>query len=85
MSNEEIDLIKGFKAAMRAVARQNDDDFQVTITVDERGYHVEVIETADGHTFLTGDGPDIDSAIGVAYASLGAAASEWGYSFRPVK
>jgi ribosome-associated translation inhibitor RaiA len=69
-----------FKARMRRVAEKNNDEFKVTMTLDEKGHHIEVVETADGHTFLTSTGADVFAAIEAALKELPGALESWGYT-----
>jgi hypothetical protein len=68
-----------FKARMRRVAEKNNDEFKVTVTLDEKGHRIEVVETADGHTFLTATGADVLAAIEAALKELPGALESWGY------
>lgn len=77
--NPDIEALKRFKARMIAIARANGDSFETTVTFDEKGYHIRVIERADKHCFLTGDGETVTAAFDDAYASLVDALKEWGY------
>jgi len=77
--NQDTEALKQFKARMTSIARKNGDAFKTTVTFDERGYHVEVVETADDHTFLSGSGPTVVEAINTTLAKLPDALNDWGY------
>ena len=77
--NQDIETLKQFKARMTAIARANNDSFVTTVTFDEKGYHVQVVEKADSHTFLTGDGTTFREAVDHALAGLIESLSDWGY------
>ncbi len=77
--SQDADKLKAFKARMKAVALKNDDEFKTTVTVDEKGYHVEVIETADSHTLLEGHGAVLFVALDDALKNLPGALKTWGY------
>lgn len=76
---ERLNLV-AFKARMGRVARKNNDEFKVTTTVDEKGFHLEVTETADGHTLLSAHGSSVGAALEAAVAELPASLKSWGYS-----
>ena len=75
----DIDRLKEFKAKMAAVARKNGDKFETTVTFDELGYHIEVIETGDSHSFLSGTGSTFSEAADNALKELPDALESWGY------
>lgn len=77
--SQNIEALKEFKARMAAVARKNDDAFKTTVTFDEKGYHIEVVETADDHTFLTGNGLTFLEARDAALTRLPQALKDWDY------
>lgn len=79
MNAEDAKLIREFKARMDRIAKKNRDQFKTTITVDEKGYHVHVIETADNHTFTDGGGQTIAECLEDALAALPDQLKQWGY------
>jgi hypothetical protein len=68
-----------FQALMKRIAAKNEDEFKVTMTTDLDGHHIEVIETADRHTFLDGNGATIEEAVTDAINGIPAALESWGY------
>lgn len=73
-------LFAAFKARMGRIAAKNNDTFKTTMTfLSENGCHIEVIETADHHTFLSADGPTVDACITKALLDLPEALSAWNY------
>lgn len=78
--SQDIEALKQFKARMRAIAQKNDDAFKTTVTFDERGYHIEVTETADNHTFLSGSGATFFIALDAALGKLPQALKDWSYA-----
>jgi len=79
MSAQDTAAIIAFKARMTAVAEKNNDEFATIITVGDGGYKIEVIETADKHTFLTGSGATVQDATASALANLPLALKHWSY------
>lgn len=79
MSAEDKQAIADFKARMARVAEANEDDFKVKFSVDETGVEIEVIETADRHIFLQGNGSTIQEAIDAALKDLPECCQQWGY------
>lgn len=76
---ERLNLV-AFKARVGRVARKNGDDFKVAVTVDEKGFHLEITETADNHVLLGAHGSSVGAALEAAVAELPAALASWGYS-----
>jgi hypothetical protein len=79
MNEADAKLIQEFKLRMTRIAKANRDEFKVTITTDEDGHHVEVIETADKHTLLSGDGATIAECLTDAVKDLPEMLEQWGY------
>ena len=68
---------------MNAIARKNDDEFETVVTFDEKGYHIEVSEKAEGHSFLSGHGAAFFIACDNALKQLPAALAFWDYEDSP--
>lgn len=75
----DIDRLKEFKARMVAIAEANGDEFKTTVTFDEKGYHINVTEKADGHAFLCSDGATFAEAHDMALLEINDALESWGY------
>jgi|PlaIllAssembly_1097288.scaffolds.fasta_scaffold53169_2 hypothetical protein len=72
--------IKELKAELKRIADKNDDEWRTTVTVNEKGCYIEVIETADRHTLTDGRGASVSEAIANLKANLPAALESWGYT-----
>jgi hypothetical protein len=68
-----------FQTLMTRIAKKNCDDFKVTMTTDIDGHSIEVIETADRHTFLEARGATIEEAVANAIKNIPDALDSWGY------
>lgn len=79
MNAEEKKAFAAFKGLMNRIAERNEDEFAVTMKTDEDGHHIEVIETADRHTFLDGNGDTVQAAIDDATKNIPDALNSWGY------
>jgi hypothetical protein len=79
MNAEDAKLIQEFKARMGRIAKKNRDAFTTTITVDEKGYRVEVVESAESHAFTDGKGATIAECLADAVAGLDDVLAQWGY------
>lgn len=76
---QAIETLKKFKTRMTAIGRANSDSLETTVTFDEKGYHILVVERADKHCFLTGNGINFFEAVEDALAQLPDALKDWGY------
>lgn len=76
----DIEILAKFKTQMRRLARINEDEFKVDVKVDEKGWHVTVTETADGHVFLSASSDKaLWMAIDKAESEIPEALKSWGY------
>jgi len=71
--------LKQFKNRMDALAKKNKDEWGVRVNITDKGYHVEVFETAENHTFTEGYGPSLPEAIEEAEADIPEQLAQWGY------
>jgi len=80
--SEQMDVLQkelaGFKARMNRVAEKNNDEFKVTMTVEDCFYRIEVVETADNHVLLAATAPG-STVVEAALKSLPDALASWGY------
>lgn len=79
MWNDGRMTLAEFKAEMNRVAKANDDEWKVTVTVKEAGHALEVQEIADRHTLLYVEGDTLEDCIRGALADLPDALASWGY------
>ena len=80
MNAKEKQAFIAFKARMNDIAKKNGDQFNVTMTCDEHGYRIKVIETADRHVFIESvSAQNVEAAIADAMNDLLEALKSWGY------
>jgi hypothetical protein len=79
MNAAEKKAYSDFMTLMVKIAKKNDDLFKVSMKTDLDGHHIEVIEMADGHTFLEGNGETIEEAVADATKGIPEALESWGY------
>lgn len=79
--SQDIENFRKLKAHLKRIAAKNHDEFETCVTWTEKGYTLEVKETADGHTFLAVDGPVIFVVIDRAEGALREACESWGYAY----
>jgi hypothetical protein len=79
MNAQEKKAFADFKAHCAKLAEKNEDEWKVTMTTDEDGHHIEIIETADRHTFTDGHGSTVQEAIDDAMKNIPEALESWGY------
>lgn len=71
--------LRQFKHRMGLIAKKNKDEWDVWVNCSEKGYHVEVFETAENHIFTEGYGPTLPHAIEEAENDVPEMLVEWGY------
>jgi len=79
--SQDIENFYKLKAHLKRIAVKNKDEFETCVTWTPVAYVLEVKEKADGHTFLSVDGPTIFVIIDKAEGALREACKSWGYQY----